>query len=349
MKKYLVSLTVLLATLCSCTPRPASQYRFALTELDTGVDESLRALHVVNEHVIWASGTNGTYLVSSDGGGTWEAGTVGLAKDNDFRSLHAWDEKRAMVFGVSGPVFGYLTEDGGESWAAVYEDNREAVFFNSLKFSDSTHGLALSDPVEGRFLVLRTTDGGNHWLRVTDLPQAHDGEANFAASNSCIEVLPSGRAWFVTGGSSARVFYSLGFGTSWRGADTPMVHGQSSTGIFSVAFKNDTEGVIVGGDYKVPDLNEDIAALSSDGGVTWQPAETMPRGFRSCVQHVSAPNCDLYVAVGKTGCDYSSDNGRHWRHLTDRGYYTCRAVPGQTTLFAAGSNGRIARIEVKVK
>lgn len=347
MKKALWLLTVVLMTLSSCTSRPANQYRFEFTELDTGVDESLRALYVVNENVIWASGTGGTYLVSNNGGWSWRSGTVALAKENDFRSIHAWDENRAMVFGVAGPVFGYITEDGGDSWTVVYEDPRDPVFFNSLKFADSTHGVALSDPVEGRFLVLRTTDGGASWLQVEDLPLANDGEANFAASNSCIEYLPSGRAWFVTGGSSARVFYSTDFGTSWQVTDTPIMHGQSSTGIFSVAFKNDTEGIIVGGNYREPDLNENIAATSKDGGVTWQTAETMPRGFRSCVQQVSARHIDIFVAVGKSGCDYSTDNGRHWRHITDQGYYTCRVAPGQTSLFAAGSHGRIAKIEIK--
>jgi len=349
MKKAVFLLTVELLTLSSCTFHPTNQYTFEFTELDTGVNESLRGLHVVDENVIWASGTKGTYLVSNNGGRSWKNGTVALAKENDFRSIHAWDENRAMVFGVVGPVFGYITDDGGDSWTAVYKDNRDGVFFNSLKFADSTHGLALSDPVDGRFMVLRTTDGGTRWVQVQDLPLANDGEANFAASNSCIECLPSGKAWFVTGGVSARVFYSIDFGKSWHAADTPMVHGQDSTGIFSVAFKNDREGIIVGGNYKEPDQNKNIAAFSIDGGVTWQSAETMPQGFRSCVQRVSAPNRDLYVAVGKTGCDYSTDNGRHWRHITDEGYYTCRVVPGQTTLFAAGSNGRIARIEVEWK
>ena len=347
MRKALVLLTVALITLCACASCPAHPYRFAFTELHTGMDESLRALYVLDEHVIWASGTNGSYLVSNNGGQSWRVGTVGLAKEDDFRSIHAWNENRALVFGVSGPVFGYLTEDGGASWTVGYKDSRDAVFFNSLKFSDTTHGMALSDPVDGRFLVLRSTDGGASWRPVTELPPAHDGEANFAASNSCIEYLPSGKAWFVTGGSSARVFYSTDFGKSWQVTDTPLVHGQSSTGIFSVAFKNDAEGIIVGGNYQAPDLNKNVAAFSIDGGVTWQPAETMPQGFRSCVQHVSATNCDLYVAVGKSGCDYSADNGRNWNHISDQGYYTCQVVPGQTTLFAAGSRGRIAKIEVK--
>lgn len=347
MQKILFGLPIVLITLSSCTSRAVDQYQFEFTELDTGVNESLRGLYVVDENVIWASGTKGTALVSTDGGRSWKVRTVAWAKENDFRSIHAWDANRAMVFGVVGPVFGYLTKNGGDTWTAVYEDKREAVFFNSLKFADNTHGIALSDPVDDRFLVLRSTDGGASWSTVTDLPQAHDGEANFAASNSCIEYLPSGKAWFVTGGVSARVFYSNDFGKSWQVTETPMVYGQSSTGIFSVAFKNDTGGIIVGGNYKEPDRNENIAASTNDGGLTWQAVETMPQGFRSCVQHVSGPNIDAYIAVGKSGCDYSADNGKNWKHITQQGYYTCRAVPGQASLFAAGSQGRIVKIELK--
>jgi photosystem II stability/assembly factor-like uncharacterized protein len=347
MKKVWILLPVVLFALSSCTSQPPDPYRFEFTELSTGVNESLRGLHVVDENVIWASGTKGRYLLSKDGGQSWKAGTVSLAKDNDFRSIHAWDADRAMVFGIAGPTFGFLTKDGGDTWTVVYKDSREAVFFNSLKFSDSTHGIALSDPVEDRFLVLRSTDGGASWLTVEDLARAHGGEANFAASNSCVEYLPSGKAWFVTGGVCARVFYSTDFGKSWQVAETPLMHGQASSGIFSVAFKNDRDGIIVGGNYKEPDQNENIAASSQDGGLSWQAAETMPRGFRSCVQHVSAPDIELYVAVGKSGCDYSTDNGRNWKPITKQGYYTCRAVPGQTSLFAAGSQGRIARIELK--
>lgn len=346
MKKALFLSTAVLLALWSCALRATGQYSFKITELATGSNESLRGLFVVSDKVIWASGTQGSYLLSKDGGRSWKAGTVALAKENDFRSIHAWDEKRAMVFGVAGPVFGYLTEDGGDTWTTVYKDNREAVFFNSLKFADDANGLAVSDPVDGRFLVLRTTDGGARWHTVEALPQAKDGEANFAASNSCIEYLPTGRAWFVTGGASARVFYSQDFGRSWQVADTPLVQGGTSTGIFSVAFKNDTEGIIVGGDFQAPDRNENIAAFSTDGGVTWQAAELMPQGFRSCVQHLSAPNIDIYVAVGKSGCDYSTDSGRCWRPITQQGYFTCRSVPGQSCLFAAGGNGRIAKIDL---
>jgi photosystem II stability/assembly factor-like uncharacterized protein len=176
---------------------------------------------------------------------------------------------------------------------------------------------------------------------------ANDGEANFAASNSCIEYLRSGKAWFVTGGVSARVFYSIDYGKSWQVAETPLVHGHDSTGIFSIVFKSDTEGIIVGGNFKEADRNKNIAAFSIDGGITWQPADIMPQGFRSCVQHVSAPDIELYVAVGKSGCDYSVDNGRNWRHITQQGYFTCRVVPGIASLFAAGSKGRIAKIELK--
>jgi hypothetical protein len=40
--------------------------------------ESLRGVSVVNAKVVWASGTRGTYLLTSDGGKNWAAHQVPL-------------------------------------------------------------------------------------------------------------------------------------------------------------------------------------------------------------------------------------------------------------------------------
>jgi photosystem II stability/assembly factor-like uncharacterized protein len=301
---------------------------------------------VVNENVVWASGSEGTVLLSVDGGETWKINNVKGAEKNDFRSIHAWDEKRAMVFGVSGPAFGYATEDGGESWEVVFQDTTSGLFFNSLKFADKNNGLAISDPIDGKFFVIRTENGGKKWERVTNLPKVEAGEANFAASNTCIEYLPSGKAWFATGGKAARVFYSTDFGKSWEVVKTPMVRGAASSGIFSIAFKNDMEGVIVGGTYDAPELNQNIASFTLDGGMVWHPAETMPKEFRSCVQTVSNEN--LFFAIGKTGCDISVDGGVNWQFINVSGFYTFRAVPDKLVGFVAGSDGMISKLEIKV-
>ena len=339
---YLIFVTAIV--LQSCTIQKNSNVEVQFQQLKTNTDASLRGLFVVDKNVVWASGSGGTVLLSVDGGKTWKENKIAGAAENDFRSIHAWDAKRVMVFGVAGPDFGYLTEDGGESWKVVFSDTTKGLFFNSLKFADDKNGLAVSDPVDGKFFVIRTENGGQNWERITAIPVVVDGEANFAASNSCIEFLPSGRAWIATGGKVARVFYSGDFGRSWQVAKTPVICGKSSSGIFSVSFKNNLEGVAVGGIYDQPQQNRNIAAFTTNGGKTWLAAKKMPKEYRSCVQPVLTKKRNLFFAIGKTGCDISVDGGKIWNYLNKTGFYTFRQIPGEPGGFAAGNAGRISKV-----
>ena len=54
--------------------------------------------------------------------------------------------------------------------------------------------------------------------------------------------------FFGTGGPAARVFHSADLGTTWTVAETPIVSGNASSGIFSLRCSGDTI-VAVGGDY----------------------------------------------------------------------------------------------------
>lgn len=345
MMKCVFYLPILFFLFQSCTNCSEDIVEVFFTELETNSNASLRGLHVVDENVVWSSGSNGTVLLSQDGGESWSVNLISGAEENDFRSIHAWDEKQAMVFGIAGPTFGYKTEDSGKNWAVVFQDSTKGLFFNSLKFADAKNGLAVSDPIDGKFFVIRTEDGGETWERVENIPNVMEGEANFAASNTCIEYLPSGKAWIASGGKTARVFYSEDFGVSWSVAKTPAIRGLASSGIFSVAFKNDTEGIIVGGIYDQPEINTNSAAYSVDGGKNWLPAVTMPKEFRSCVQKVDFEKGALFFAVGKTGCDYSLDGGKNWQFIGLDGHYTFRAIPDQLSGFAAGANGKMSKVK----
>ena len=347
MKKIIFQLFSAAIMLLSCQHNKTTVSQFTFASLETGTDASIRGLYVVDENVIWASGSGGTVLTSQDGGGSWKVHLVPGAEKNDFRSIHACDEKRSFVFGIAGPDFGYLTENGGESWEVVYRDTTNGLFFNSLKFADAKIGLAVSDPIDDKFFMIRTTDGGKNWERIVDLPDMEEGEANFAASNTCIEFLQGGNAWMASGGMVARVFLSDDFGETWDVAKTPMIRGLSSSGIFSVSFANAKEGIIVGGIYDQPELNTNIAAYTLDGGKSWLPAKTMPQEYRSCVQQLNKGK--MAFAIGKTGCDISYDGGANWQFLNATGFYTFRAVPGKMVGYAAGSNGQIVRVKFTKK
>lgn len=333
-----------LIILISCQTSEKLKPKVVFSLLETNTNASLRGLHVVDENTVWASGSSGTVLLSADGGESWERKSIVGAKGNDFRSIHAWDEKRAMVFGVSGPEFGYKTIDGGENWEVVYRDTTQGLFFNSLKFANDLVGLAVSDPFGGKLFVIRTEDGGESWSRVLEIPDVEEGEANFAASNTCIEFLPSGKAWIGTGGMAARVFFSEDFGKTWEVRKTPMIRGLASSGIFSVCFKTDEVGMVVGGIYDQPEFDSNIAAYTLDGGQNWLPAETMPNEYRSCVQQLVFGEETFAFAIGKTGCDISFDHGMNWQFVDTTGFYTFRVVPGKPEGFVAGADGKVAKV-----
>ena len=319
-------------------------YRVKFTELDTGTTASIRALQVVSEDVIWASGSGGTFLLTTDGGETWKADTIPGSSGDDYRSLHAWNEKEALVFGTSRPGRAFHTIDGGESWELVYENNTTGIFFNSAVFADANTGLALSDPTDSCSFVIRTADRGRSWQQVKNMPLLLAGEYHFAASNSCIDYHPGGDIWIITGGAEARVFRSDDHGEKWTAIETGLVHGKPSSGNFSVSFIDDRQGIVVGGTYDKPELNDSVAAYSSDGGYTWSLSGIMPRGYRSCIVWLQDGKRKIAFSIGKTGCDYSIDMGRTWLPGTDaEDYYTARAVEGTPAGFAAGAGGKIAK------
>jgi photosystem II stability/assembly factor-like uncharacterized protein len=258
--------------------------------------ESLRGVSAVSRQVAWASGTHGTYLRTIDGGNTWTPAQVPDAAALDFRAVAAFsaDEAFLMSAGPGEQSRIYHTGDGGRSWQLQFTNKNPKGFFDSMAFWDSKHGAVLGDPIADesgklKFEVLLTDDGQN-WraVRSAGLPDAKEGEGAFAASNTCVAVAPSAsdsNIWFATGGKAARVFHSGDRGRSWEVFDTPMVHGPDSAGIFSIAFRDSTHGVIAGGDYKHPREDGPNLAFTEDGGKTWTLSALRPLAYFSAVAY----------------------------------------------------------------
>jgi photosystem II stability/assembly factor-like uncharacterized protein len=95
----------------------------------------------------------------------------------------------------------------------------------------------------------------------------------------------SSNAWLGTGGAErARVFRSNDGGLTWKVADTPIMTGVASAGIFSLALSDEKNGVAVGGDYRKEGDTGGNLAFTTDGGATWtMKGATRLRAFRSAV------------------------------------------------------------------
>ena len=282
----------------------------SLTSLDSGVNASFRGLSVVNNSVVWVSGTGGTVLRTVDGGANWENVSVPNMDKTDFRDVEGFDKNTAIVMGIASPARFYNTTDRGQNWKLVYFDDREDVFFDGMSFWNKRNGIAFSDPVNGRHLLIRTTDGGDTWEEIPadGIPEKLDPEFGFAASGTGMPVKGRNTVWLGMGGIKSRVFKSENGGLNWSVVETPVVHGGQSTGIYSVAFKNKKVGIAVGGDYMNQAI-QNTMAHTQDGGITWHLPEKQTHQYRECVAHYRG---NTFFAVGPSGFDRTTDNGKNW-------------------------------------
>jgi photosystem II stability/assembly factor-like uncharacterized protein len=313
----------------------------------TGTAASLRGLSAVDERIAWASGTNGTVLRTVDGGTTWLAAPVPGAAAVDFRDIEAFSAETAVVMGVGEPARIFRTDDGGRTWIQTYENDTPGIFLDAMAFFDERNGLAVGDPLDGKFFLIRTEDGGKTWTPLPPefRPAAIEGEAAFAASGTSLFVRGDHRAWFGTGGSVSRIWRSEDGGVHWESAPSALREGIPSAGAFSVFFFDERAGIAVGGDYQDESADAGNAAGSDDGGKTWTPlAAGRPGGFREA----AAAAGETAVAVGPSGSDISLDLGKTWAPIAaPPGFHTvCFARSGRTA-WAAGRNGLIARLELR--
>lgn len=315
----------------------------------TGIDSNLRGVSATKsvdsagaEHIaVWACGSNGVILFSNDLGKTWKRMHVAGGDALDFRSIVALDAENAFVMssGEGNQSRIYKTADGGETWKLEFTDSRKGFFLDALDCDAECY--ALSDPVDGKFVIL-ATHHLQDWKELPGggMPPALPGEGAFAASGTSLAAAGGGDLYFGTGGGKvARVFRSADYGKTWSAMETPVASRNASSGVFSIS--STTYAVnVVGGDYKDPSRRDRVAAYSRDAGRTWHLATEQPGGYRSAV--VSIDGATL-AAIGPNGEDVSDDFGVHWKH-TDALDLNAAFVLDVHNAWAVGAKGTIARL-----
>jgi photosystem II stability/assembly factor-like uncharacterized protein len=331
--------------LISVVPRPQPVIEW--TAQTSGVAARLRGLSAVTERIAWASGAGGTILRTVDGGATWQPRTIPGTAALDFRDIDAMSDRVAYALSI-GPGASsriYRTSDGGARWDLQFASQDPDLFLDAIAFWDADRGVAVGDSISGAFSILTTTDAGRTWTRVPPerLPPALPGEGAFAASGTNVAVMGHARAWIATG--AGRILRSVDGGRSWTIASAPFDTGESS-GIFSIAFRDSSHGVVVGGDYRKETDATRNAAVTADGGMTWNAPGRGLSGYRSVVASVPGTK-GAYIAAGPSGIDWSSDDGRTWKPVPGAGFDTLSLLPNGKSGWAAGDRGRIARMVIR--
>ena len=323
-----------------CFVLPAQPYQ--LKKVKNNHSASFRGLSVVDDQIAWLGGSNGWVGISTDGAKSWDFAQIEGMENFSIRSVYAFDGKRALVANAGSPANILLTNDGGKTWKNVYANDNEAAFIDGMDFWNEKEGLVFGDAIDGKMLLLRTGDGGLTWSEPQSRPSLNEGEASFAASGTGIRCTGRQKAIIATGGITSRLWATEDKGGTWGTLVPPIVQGENTTGIYSVAVDG-PRIIIVGGDYTKPTVSHHNNLYSTDGGTTWATPEEGVHGYRECVEFISK---NTLMATGPTGIDISVDGGNHWQPLSDEeGFHVLRKARKGTLIIVAGNNGQISIVQ----
>jgi len=326
----------------------AAQVSASIESQSSGVTVRLQAVSVVSPRIVWASGAGGTWVRTSDGGATWTSGVVPGADSLEFRDVHAFDARSAVLL-AAGPGERsrlYRTQDAGATWELVFQNREPRAFFDCIDFKGS-FGVAMSDAVDGRFPILRTRNGGRAWEpyhpRGEDAVPALEGEGGFAASGTCIQATDGGFRIATAVGGRVIQF-------SARGAEafqTPVVHGKPTAGVATIAFRSPSVGVAAGGDLAVQDGFTDNVAVTNDGGRTWTLAARPPfPGPIYGAAYTGTRSRAVLVVVGPKGAAWSTDDAATWQPLAEGNYWGL-GFAANGVGWLVGPSGAILRVELE--
>ncbi len=368
-KRLLVILLIAISATLGFAEERRKAHQPKLTPQSSGTTQLLIAVSPVNSRVVWAAGTGGTYVVTTDRGETWKSGVVPGAESLQFRDVQGVSDKVAYLMSIGNNTTDfriYKTEDGGANWTTQFTNETVNAFYDCFAFWTPDRGITHSDSVNGVFPAIRTTDGMT-WQSISgNMPPALPGEASFSSSGTCIATEGRRNAWIATGGSSiARILATRDGGDTWNAYDTPLVSSPSAGGL-SVAFRDAWHGVLGGGDLSTNSSAD--AATSNDGGKTWTLTNKPPvQGTIFCLAYVSGirhredrghgddefhhefdrsvvitvetePNFDSGAAA------WTPDEGRTWFKLPKVSGYWAVAFANPNAGWFVGNNGQILKI-----
>lgn len=292
-----------------------------------GVDE----IDIVDANTVWifaydGSGA-GTYpkIVSrtTNGGTTWTASNItGPGANTLVSDLSAIDGNTAWV--VTAPASAgtnanriWKTTNGGTSWGQQTVGYTSGSFANHIYFWDANNGWTSGDPLNGKFEMFKTSNGGSTWTAVPGAPVPVNSD-DFTYVG--LKEIVGDNIWIGT--SVGRILHSPDRGNTWTGNYSPVldfggVITSGSSGAF--AFKDANNGLLLAVDGADSPTTLSAGLYSTtDGGANWEPVAPNGTWFFGDIAYVpGTPN--TYVTTGinsdaaqGTGSAYSTDGGLNW-------------------------------------
>lgn len=329
-----------------------AQTNYAIEIVHQDVNTSLRGLCVVNDSVIWTSGSNGYVGRSIDAGKTWDFKQIHPFDSAEFRDIEAFDANTAVVMSSVQPACILKTTDGGKTWKEVFRNDDPAIFLDAFDF-EGDKGICLGDPINNWFYLLSTDNKGDSWKEIKNKKNvAPDSTYAFAASGSTIQIVDENDIYFATGGRSALIYKSQNWGKSWEALTTPMLSGKQSQGIFSIDFPEKEIVLIGGGDY----INTNSTNFNFYSGeinlhlgesedlpdsINWENHGPNPSGYISCIKFLQYPMMSIMCGTG--GVDIFNFISEEGGKINEESFNVIGIAPNEKAVYFAGNNGKIGK------
>ncbi len=256
-----------------------------LIKQNIGVNQITKSIKAVNSSVAWLCGTSGV-VNTSDGGSSWQ-----LRLPGSFDVIEAVDENIAFSVDNSHAAVIYRTSDFGITWTPVHT---ESTYINGVKMFDDLNGIAIGDPIDSVWRVLRTTDGGLTWNFVPSSPKMPKCEAGHTNS---VAIAGKKYVWFGTIGCGGhKIYKSTDAGITWTSSPAQF------DDAYGIWFNDSLHGVVAmaGGFF-----------YTTDGGENW----SWDNKLRQTAYNVCGIGSGEFWGICDSAIYSSTDAGLTWTEV----------------------------------
>ena len=311
-----------------------------VSQVSPVTNQDFVGVSAVDNDVCWIAGFGSAVVRTTNGGTNWS--NVSLPPIGnviaDISSIYAIDANTCLVsLYTPNTTYVYKTTNGGSSWGQVFAQviptNTSFNGIRAIYMTSAANGFMAGDPVNLRWSLWKTTDGGSTWDSTGLYLKAEN--STDAGAFHCLYV-DGTKIWFGTG--SSKIYYSSNYGQTWSSQNT-----QTLTSVYDVWF-NGTTGIAAG----TAGTNFDgpgALYLSTNSGTTWIPAP-YPGGINITAAAGKGSN---FIYSTLHGAIYlSTNNGASFSKVdsvTVAGhvYYDIRMSRSGNSAWACGPNGMIRK------
>lgn len=317
-------------------------------ERNTNTKKDLLCVSAPDDSVAWICGKEGTLLLTTSGGKAWIDKSGNQVIGNvDIISVFASDADNVLC--TASPVtdtttnevttYIYRTTDRGNSWVKVF--SQKGTTGNGIFMFDSRRGIFYANPLNGKWQIWLTDDGGASWdstgVRVMAGNSAESGRINAFFGDQDYRV-------FRFGTNNSRYYETKDLGKTWKTVVIPG-SGNINAIAFSADSGNATQYGLVGGTKLFRTV---------DSGSTWQDLSSFALGsgeIVSMLQHdfwevvlvrespLNNPQYSLYQSsnFGEDPWDttFKAPDKNEYTYLTEArfgGYFFCIRKGGGLTV-----------------